>query len=1115
VHPGIGFTADHLENAREQVHDGVEPWSSYYDAMSQTRYAALDYVAENAGPSDDEPANDAYDQVFMRSRAHRDSIGAMTQALMYVMTGEETYRANALRVIRTWSSLDPEKYAYFADAHIHTGVPLHQMLVAAEVIRSTEPVNDDLDGYDLRWTARDQQRIEDNLIRPVLDTFLFSQNRLWNQHLYGVIGMVSAAIFLDDADLYAERVEWFTVNSTYEPVIDINGGDVNGALAAVLRVIKADDPLNPHGQDFIQHMEMGRDQAHAEGDVTLLSAIARIVHNQGTKLDPVHGTVSTASDAVTPYAFLDNRILHGANVFAAFMMGEELPWVDTSGGGGSLSQAYRGRLRDGLSELYYQYTHVAGVDVEREAPFVAELHENRDGPLYYYGPNIENFWMERGSDFVGAEYWVAFPPELAQQNVEVPGPADGPEVPLARYGHPLGAGAKHVTDRDGEAYVQLRANKDDALVAVRRMVWSDRSTTSLVGIRVRTNGHAVLQAARTSHDDPFAEIALPDTRGEWRHVWLDLDSARIPSGRVGDHILFLRAVGGNVKVDIAGVLAQANNTLAPPVFDDVPGIGLVAVAGEELRRKFDVSDPEGELALSLQQPAPRELAARWASITADGVLSWTPHRRDVGTARMLIVASGPDADTVLPITVTVAPDRAAAVAALLDGVAEPTHYTTATWSAVENARDAATDAADSADPETFGELLEELRRAVAELDELNPRLADGTLDFPQIVTSPQLPWSTLVALIDDDNQTTWGDQRVLNIMLDFGPGYRVRADGFGFLARDTFPNRAEGTNVYGSDDGVTWTLLTEHPNAGRDDEMEHVAVRDEVRDERFRFLKLQVDEPGVPTDPAYPGIWTLAEFRIDGERLEAVGAMDPVSLSSPDAVAGRVVAGHVVELRFSGDPETEDVDVTILGEPAELSEPEPGRWLARRTLSEADEPGGMLTFAIDFTTPDGRTADTVAATTDGSKLYLSTDAGLVDEAFRSAQVIGPDGAANPTLSAEAQRLFDGDAATHTDTRAIGGTYALTWDFGDGGSVSLSGAEILVRQDGYGISRIANMRLEGSDDGHTWTRLTPAVPRGTHDWQQWSVTNSTPYRYVRLINGNIINVAELRIYGTVA
>lgn len=1106
AHPGVGLTADNLENMRTQVQAGVEPWASYYAAMTQTRYASTTYRSDNAGASDDAPLSDAYDNATMRTRALRDSIGAMTQALEYVVTGDEVYRANALHVIRSWSSLDPAKYQYFADAHIHTGMPLYQMLVAAEIIRSTEPAHAELDGYDLTWTERDQQRIEDNFVRPVLDTFLYSQNRLWNQHLYGLAGEISAAIFLDDADLYAQRVEWFTVNSTYQSEHTINGGDVNGALASLFRVIDVDDPLNPYGTSFVQHMEMGRDQAHAEGDVGILTALARIVNNQGTKVDPVAGTVSTAPDAVTAYAFLDDRILAGGDVWAAYMQGEEIPYIDTSGGSGKLSQAYRGRLRDPLSELYLQYEYIAGVDVEAAAPHVADLYAHRDGPLYYYGTGVENFWNERGSDFTGAEYWVAFPPELADEDVTVPPVQAGPELAVSQFGHPIGDGAVEESDDDGTGFVRLDAAEGPAQLAVRRAVWSDRATTSLVGVRVRTEATGVLQIARSTVDDRTATLQVPDTGGQWRYVWFDLDSRTIPSVPAGDNIVVLRAVEGS-RVDVAGVLAQANGTLTPPRFEGSASLGVVAVAGEEYTRTFTVTDAGGAATLTLQDgPA-------GATLSSAGVLTWPSP--ETGQWRPVVVASDDRTDTALPVSITVAPDRQAAVQVLLDRAEAAEQYTTASWARVVEARDAALGGVDDADAATFGDLLENLRIAVDDLELLNPRLADGTLDYSQIVTSPQISATTLAALTDGDNQTTWGDQRVQSVVLDFGPAYRVRADGFGLLARDTFPNRGEGTNVYGSDDGSTWTLLTEHPNVGDDVAIEQIPVRAQARDLRFRFLKLQVDEPGVPSDPAYPGIWTLADFRIDGERAEAVGSMDSVHLQSADAVAGRVVPGDVVEVRFTGSPQSSGIAATIAGQSATVTEEQAGSWTARATLPEDGAAGVPVTFAIAFTTPEGAQADPVVATTDGSSLFWSTDEGLVDDAFRTATVVGPDGQPSAALAANAAQLFDGNAATHSDTRAVNGVFAMTWDFGEGSAVSLTGAEIRVRQDGYGISRISNMRLEGSNDLSTWTRLTPAVPRGTLDWQLWPVSGSGSYRYVRLVNGAIIGVAELRLHGGLA
>jgi hypothetical protein len=1054
AHPGVGLTADNLENMRTQVLAGVEPWASYYAAMSQTRYARVDYRAINAGPTDEQPRTDAYDRAFMRSRAHADSIGAMTQALMYVVTGEEVYRANALHVLRTWSSMDPDKYAYFVDSHIHTGVPLYQMLVAAEIIRSTEPVNDDLDGYDLRWTDRDQQRIEDNFVRPTVETFLFSQNRLWNQHLYGVIGMVAAAIFLDDADLYAERVEWFTVNSTYESEHTINGGDVNGSLAALVRTIGADDPLNTYGEDFLQVMEMGRDQAHAEGDIDLLTALARVVNNQGTRLDPVHGTVSTAPDAVTPYEFLDNRILDGGNVFAAFMMGEDLPWVDTSGGSGKLSEAYRGRLREPLNELYLQYRYVADVDVEAEAPFVAEMYEHRDGPLFYFGSGVSNFWNESGSDFTGSEYWVAFPPELAQQDTPVP-PPTGPELSLAQFGHTLGKGAMHLTDDAGDSFVRLNANRDDALVAVRRTVWADRNHTALVGLRVRTNGSATLETARTSSAAPFTRLQLPNTGGQWRWVWLDVNRSQVP--QVGSYIVYLRATGSNAQVDVAGVLANANGTLRPPVFADGASLDVVAVAGEPYTRDLGVTDPDGAFSVELQGvpwgPAPRGM-----EVTDDGTLTWRPTARDTGTKRFIVNASDELADTALSVTITVAPNRVAAIDTLLHGIDDRDAYTTASWQPVAEAREAAEAATNSADSAEFGDLLEALRVAIQELELLNPRLTDGTLDFSRLVTSLDMSSTTLSILVDGDNQTFWGDIRRPSVLFDFGAGYRFRADAIGWLARDTFPDRSHGANAYGSNDGTTWTLLTERHTEGDDVTLETIPVRPEVRTERFRFLKLQADEPTHV-------IFSMADIRIHGERTEAT--LDELLAL---ARTGEDLSAYSRASVVLFEREVEAVEAAADDPDAD------SKVLALRLLEAWD-----LLEEPTYETADVRQEWVTASTRswDGKR----------------------DAAGNGWA------MFDGDLATFTDTTTASGWVTVVPD--DGSGLTVAGVRYAPRS-GY-VGRAEGIQFQGSaDGGQTWTTFA-TISGAAAGWNRIDLEAPVQTGAVRVLasSGNT-NLAEVEL-----
>ena len=784
------------------------------------------------------------------------------------------------------------------------------------------------------------------------------------------------------------------------------------------------------------------------------------------------------------------------------MTGDEVPYVPATEGG-AISQAYRGRLVDPLSETYLQYRYRAGVDVAAEAPHVAELYENRDGPMFYSGPTVQNFWNDRGSDYTGAEYWVAFPEELAEvPDAAAPLPASA-ELAVDTFGTPIGAGAVRGQDADGPAYVRLDAAAEESRVAVRRAVWSDRTQAAPVGIRVRSDGTARLELARSAIDAPFASITVPDTHGQWRYVWVDLNVDET-SGPVGENIVVISATGSDAQVDIASVLAQAAGVLSPPIFADAPALAVVAVAGEPWARDFAV---EGADELTLEDAPP-------GAELNNGTVTWTPTQ--TGDTEMLVVASDGTAITALPVTVSVAADRAAAIDQALAGVGEASTYTSESWARADAARTAAVDGQDAA-PDAFAGLLEQLATAVAQLAPLNPLLADGSLDVGAVATAPALTTAQLRALADGDNQSHWGDQRISEVVFDLGPSFRVRADAFGIQARDGFANRSQGTNVYGSNDGVTWTLLTESPNAGQDAAIERLDVIAELRVERFRFVKLRVDEPGVPSDPAFPGIWSIAEFRIHGERIEAVGSMSGVTLAAVDDGDGRIVPGDRVELTLTGPAGNTDVRVAMLGEDAAVTSTGAGEWVAAVTVPEDAGVGAPVSFRVDFTTAAGVAADPIVATTDGSSLYVSTDAGSLADALRDAAVLRPDGTVDAAWTAHALRMTDGDAATHSDNRLNAGTYGHIWDFGADTEVVVTGAEIRVRQDGYGISRIADLRLEGSDDGQTWTRLTPATPGKTLAWQQWPVADTaadTEYRYVRIANGQILGVAELRLFGEV-
>jgi hypothetical protein len=862
-HPALGFTRAQLEYTREQIRLDTEPYKTYFAILRGTGYANINLQPQNRDPAKvDTPNVPNYNSGTAQARLIQDSQGALTQAILYYVTGQNEYRRNAMRIIRTWSNMNPDGYRYFPDAHIHNGVPLWRLLTAAEILRYT-PADPAYTAYPLAWTEQDTAKLTANLIDPMERTFFASNERFMNQHNYSLMGRLAGAIFTDNRARYDETVEWITVNATSKRQ------DINGAILPLIPRIDAGDPLNKYGVEFYQIQEMWRDQAHGGDNVDLLAGLLRMLAAQGTKVDPHSGKPSTSADAVSAYRFAGNRLLMGTNAFAQYMLGYQTPWADTTGGTSAISPAYRGRLYevDAIAELYNVYKYDEGIDVETVAPYLATAAAHANGPAIPWG-------------------------NAAPANKD-PGPLALFTLPRALTGVPLPPTTPGLleTERksiflngdwslraEGErSFGHARVTPAGATVVFHDVQYADRAKYAPVGLMVRTSAPLTLKASADAGAAPWSVYQVPDTRGQWRYIVPDSASAATAGRPMGDNIIYFKfegAEGATVDVDFVNMAAPSQ--LTPPRFA-MPAFPVTEIVVQGVPYQAAYTALDANAADTLVYEAVR-LPAGATLDPATGTLSWTPSAAQVGVYDIVISVTDAVSVNTMTARLDVQPDRAAAFAAAQAQWDRDAVYTTTSMTAFLAEMAPLQEAAASVPDAGYPALLKAVQAAVAKLQLLNPRVAsDNSLNWSRNMVTLTTMGADRPALLVDDNYNSYSGDLRQPVTIDFGENYRVSVNAFGIQARFNFANRSQGINVYGSHDKNQWTLLTSRETtdtSSRNYEMEVIPVVPGQEDEKYRYFLVRVDNPGPPTDPAYPGISSYGEFRFHGARHDLLSPVD-------------------------------------------------------------------------------------------------------------------------------------------------------------------------------------------------------------------------------------------------
>jgi hypothetical protein len=291
--------------------------------------------------------------------------------------------------------------------------------------------------------------------------------------------------------------------------------------------------------------------------------------------------------------------------------------------------------------------------------------------------------------------------------------------------------------------------------------------------------------------------------------------------------------------------------------------------------------------------------------------------------------------------------------------------------------------------------------------------------------------------------------------------------------------------------------------------METIPVRQEVKDATFRFIKVQVDHPGVPTDPAYPGLSSFSELRIHGERVETATAVGSVRIVSNGADPAKAVNGDTVSVDVGADEPITNVRMTIEGAPAAVTSTDDQHWRGSLVLPADVAYGRAVRFTIDYTTAQGTMGTTVFATTDGSAVQLwNTRIQVLDVA---RDWVNASTGRSPLSAADnGWRMFDGDLATATDTTTSTGWVTVAPPAG----TALEVDAVRVHARATFASRATGDKIQtSSDGGTTWTTVL-TFPAITDDqaWYVFELPQRTSFPMLRVLDdhGGFTNVAELQL-----
>ncbi|KAH6956227.1 gpi anchor protein [Fusarium avenaceum] len=323
THPGLLVSQTDIDRIKTKLAAKKEPWTASWNKLTSIPFSSADYK------------NNAVKDINRGQNGEalwHDAAAAFNLALRWKISGEDQYADTASNILVAWAD-KLETFSGGDDSYLSAGLQGYQLANAVELLRDYKPFAQK--GFSSVVGLLNEVFLPMNL--DFLNQVLGSQHNVkhffanWEQG--NIASALAIAVVTNNQTTWDFAIDYFKNG--------VGNGAINNAISNIVK-----EPGT--GTLLGQGQESGRDQGHSAMNFQLLGVIGQQAWNQGEDL----------------FAYNNSRILLGAEYFARYNLGNDVPFEPYTNGIVSfdvISEASRGAIRPAWELLHSHYVRIKGL----------------------------------------------------------------------------------------------------------------------------------------------------------------------------------------------------------------------------------------------------------------------------------------------------------------------------------------------------------------------------------------------------------------------------------------------------------------------------------------------------------------------------------------------------------------------------------------------------------------------------------------------------------------------------------------------------------------------------------------------------------------------------------